>query len=146
MAMLNKGVKLSFATTSSSSSYTDLGELYEYPDMGGSVDTIETTNFDSQNKEYIQGLADMGQLEFTLLDDTGKSGSSYVAIEEHEGELLYYKLSIPTAASTPKTYTFPAYTHVIDKGSSANDSLKYGLVLTVAGNFARTVPTASVNK
>ena len=65
---LTKGIKLSYKASSSSSSYTDLTNLQEIPDLGGSADSVEVTTLDDAAHMYINGLKDYGDsLDFTFL-------------------------------------------------------------------------------
>ena len=46
-------------------------------DIGGSVDEIEQTDFDSLAKEFIKGLADSGSFEISQKISAGSSGEEY---------------------------------------------------------------------
>ena len=66
---LSKGIKLSYKA-SGGNSYTDLTNLQEIPDLGGSADSVEVTTLDDAAHMYINGLKDYGDsLDFTFLYD-----------------------------------------------------------------------------
>ena len=66
--ILTKGVKLSYGATSSN--YTDLTNLQEYPDLGGTADSVEVTTLDDAAHTFINGLLSYGDsLDFVFLYD-----------------------------------------------------------------------------
>ena len=63
MAILSKGIKLSYSS-SGTESYTDLTDLLEIPSLGGSVDKVDVTTLADASKKYINGIKDYGDLAF----------------------------------------------------------------------------------
>ena len=63
MAILSKGIKLSYSSTGTES-YTDLTDLLEIPSLGGSVDKVDVTTLADASKKYINGIKDYGDLPF----------------------------------------------------------------------------------
>lgn len=63
MAILSKGIKLSYSSTGTQS-YTDLTDLLEIPSLGGSVDKVDVTTLADASKKYINGIKDYGDLAF----------------------------------------------------------------------------------
>ena len=63
MAILSKGIKLSYSSTGTDS-YTDLTDLLEIPSLGGSVDKVDVTTLADASKKYINGIKDYGDLAF----------------------------------------------------------------------------------
>ena len=63
MAILSKGIKLSYSS-SGTTSYTDLTDLLEIPSLGGSVDKVDVTTLADASKKYINGIKDYGDLAF----------------------------------------------------------------------------------
>ena len=63
MAILSKGIKLSYSSTGTES-YTDLTDLLEIPSLGGSVDKVDVTTVADASKKYINGIKDYGDLAF----------------------------------------------------------------------------------
>ena len=67
MAILSKGIKLSYGTPANgggSVTYTDLTNLTEIPALGGSPEKVDTTTLADGNKHYINGIKDYGDLSF----------------------------------------------------------------------------------
>lgn len=69
MAVISKGIKLSYKTsTEASSSYTDLTDLQEIPDLGGESEAIEITTLDDAAHKYTDGILNYGDsLAFKFL-------------------------------------------------------------------------------
>ena len=63
MAILSKGIKLSYSSTGTES-YTDLTDLLEIPSLGGSIDKVDVTTLADVSKKYINGIKDYGDLAF----------------------------------------------------------------------------------
>jgi hypothetical protein len=135
---LNKGITLGFKTDVSST-YTVLKCLQEYPDLGGTPETVDATTFDDNNVTYINGLPDYGTLEFTFLDDTGLEGSSYEKLLDIEDTEVTWQVTIPCQNSKKKTFTFPGMGHLIEKGSAPNGALQYGLSIVLTGSSEKDV-------
>lgn len=64
MAILSKGITLSYKASSSASSYTDLTDLLEIPALGATPEKIDVTTLADGEKHYINGLKDYGDLQF----------------------------------------------------------------------------------
>ena len=117
---LSKSIKLSYKS-GSASSYTDLANLQEIPDLGGSADSVEVTTLDDSAHMYINGLKDYGDsLDFTFLYvkaqfDTldGLSGS------------VSWKVTLP--GTSAGNCTFTGEPSVKLNGVGVNDALTYTL-------------------
>lgn len=117
---LSKGIKLSYKA-GSASSYTDLTNLQEIPDIGGSADSVEVTTLDDAAHMYINGLLDYGDsLDFTFLYDktqfntlSGLSGS------------VSWKVTLPGTGGL--TATFDGEPSVRLNGVGVNDAVTYTL-------------------
>ena len=56
MAVISKGIKLSYKTSTEPSNYTDLTDLQEIPDLGGESEAIEITTLDDAAHKYTDGI------------------------------------------------------------------------------------------
>ena len=67
MAVISKGIKLSYKT-GSGSSFTDLTNLQEIPELGGNSEAIEITTLEDAAHMYTDGILNYGDsLAFTFL-------------------------------------------------------------------------------
>lgn len=74
MALISKNIKLAYKT-SGGSSYTDLLNLQEIPDLGGEVEAIEITTLADAAHKYTDGLINYGDnlaFKFLMGDDTNQ--------------------------------------------------------------------------
>ena len=60
MAVISKGIKLSYKTATEPSNYTDLTDLQEIPDLGGETEAIEITTLDDAAHKYTDGILNYG--------------------------------------------------------------------------------------
>jgi len=121
---LTKGLKLSYKATSSGSTFTDLTNLQDFPDLGGSRDTVETTTLDDAAHVYIDGLENYGDsLEFTFLYDK----TQFSALQALSGN-IDWKVTLPGTGAA--TCTFKGSCSVRLNGAGVNAALTYTLAIT----------------
>lgn len=124
--ILTKGIKLSYAAgTSSVTSYTDLTNLQEIPDMGGSTDSVEVTTLADSAHMYINGLKDYGDsIDFTFLYEPVQFGTLNALTGDNS-----WKLSLPdgTDGAIDTTCTFTRECSVRLLGKTYNDAMQYAL-------------------
>ena len=119
---LSKGIKLSYKA-GSASSYTDLTNLQEIPDLGGEADSVEVTTLDDAAHMYINGLLDYGDsLDFTFLYDK----TQFTTLNGLSGTVSW-KVTLPGTGGA--TATFDAQPSVRLNGVGVNDAITYTLSL-----------------
>lgn len=117
---LSKGIKLSYKA-GSASSYTDLTNLQEIPDIGGSADSVEVTTLDDAAHMYINGLLDYGDsLDFTFLYDK----TQFTTLSGLSGSVSW-KVTLPGTGGA--TATFDGEPSVKLNGVGVNDAITYTL-------------------
>ena len=68
MAVISKGISLSYKTTGSSGEYTPLTNLQEIPELGGDSEAIEITTLADEAHMYTDGIKNYGDsLAFIFL-------------------------------------------------------------------------------
>ena len=60
MAVISKGITLSYKTGSGVSQYTELTNLQEIPELGGDVEAIEITTLADAAHVYTDGIKNYG--------------------------------------------------------------------------------------
>lgn len=126
---LSKGIKLSYKA-SGASSYTDLTNLQEIPDIGGDTDAVEVTTLDDVAHMYINGLKDYGDsLDFTFLYDK----TQFTTLNGLSGT-INWKVTLPGTGGM--TATFDGECSVKLNGVGTNDAITY--TLSVKPNSAIT--------
>lgn len=118
--ILSKGIKLSHKT-GTGSTFTDLTNLQEIPDLGGSADSVEVTTLDDAAHMYINGLKDYGDsLDFVFLYDKTQF-SALQAITSAE-----WKVTLPDG-TTATTCTFSGEASVKLDSVGVNAAMTYTL-------------------
>ena len=117
---LSKGIKLSYKA-SGGNSFTDLTNLQEIPDVGGSADSVEVTTLDDTAHMYINGLLDYGDsLDFTFLYDK----TQFTALNALTGTISW-KITLPGTSAL--TASFDGESSVKLNGVGVNDAITYTL-------------------
>jgi hypothetical protein len=125
---LSKGIKLSYKATGST--FTDLTNLQEIPDLGGSADSVEVTTLDDVAHMYINGLLDYGDsLDFTFLYEK----TQFTALAALTGSISW-KVTLPGTGGL--TATFDAEPSVKLNGVGVNDAITYTLSLKPSSAIA----------
>ena len=119
---LSKGIKLSYKA-GSGSTYTDLTNLQEIPDIGGSADSVEVTTLADDAHMYINGLLDYGDsLDFTFLYEK----TQFTTLSGLTGS-QNWKVTLPGTGGA--TASFDAEPSVRLNGVGVNDVITYTLSL-----------------
>ena len=71
--LLTKDIKLSYKNNST---YTEIPNLQECPELGGTAEKVEVTTLADGNKKYINGIKDFGDLAFKFLYDNSTTTSN----------------------------------------------------------------------
>lgn len=119
MAVISKGITLSYKTSGSSSSYTTLTDLQEIPELGGDSEAIEITTLDDAAHMYTDGILNYGDsLAFIFL----YKKEQFTTLQGLEGS-IEWKVSLPDNT----TCTFSGTSSVKLAGVGVNAALTYTL-------------------
>ena len=118
MAVISKGITLSYKTNSGSS-YTTLTDLQEIPELGGDSEAIEITTLDDAAHMYTDGILNYGDsLAFIFLYQK----EQFTALQGLDGS-IEWKVSLPDNT----TCTFSGTSSVKLAGVGVNAALTYTL-------------------
>ena len=118
MAVISKGITLSYKT-SGGSSYTTLTDLQEIPELGGDSEAIEITTLDDAAHMYTDGILNYGDsLAFIFL----YKKEQFTALQGLEGS-IEWKVTLPDNTSC----TFSGTSSVKLAGVGVNAALTYTL-------------------
>lgn len=119
MAIISKGIKLSYKATAGTPTYTDLTNLQEIPELGGTSDTIEITTLEDVAHMYTKGILNYGDtLSFVFLYDKTQF-NTLNGLNESVG----WKVTLPDGM----TCTFSGECSVALAGVGVNSVLTYTL-------------------
>ncbi|MEK4006093.1 phage tail tube protein [Paenibacillus sp. FSL H3-0333] len=133
--ILSKDTKLSYLTTGTS--YVDLLDLQEVPEVGGDPEQVEVTTLADATKRYIPGIRDLGSLAFTFLYDNSTNGSYRILSGlQADGDVQKFKITYPDGTS----HGFAAFPSVKMGAASVNAPLTFTLTLTLNSEITVTNP------
>lgn len=117
MAVISKGIKLSY--TAEGTSYTDLTDLQEIPELGGEAEAIEITTLADAAHMFVDGILNYGDsLTFKFLYDKVQ----FTTLSELNGTIKW-KVTLPDNASC----SFEGTCSVKLDGVGINSPLTYTL-------------------
>ena len=98
--VLTKRIELGYKTkTTVGDTYTKIAGLQEFPDIGGAPEQIDITTLDDTMMHYMNGLKDVGSMEFTFLyDKQDNANSNYQTLckLEDAGDVVSWEVKLPT--------------------------------------------------
>lgn len=129
---LSKGITLSLGDT-------ELPNLQEVPEIGGTVEKVEVTTLADGAKRYINGIKDFGDLSFKFLYDTDDTASSFKALKAAEDAKTIgaFKVLFPDGTSV----AFEAGVSVRMDAASVNAPLTFTADLSLNSDMTWTMPT-----
>lgn len=117
--ILSKGMKLSYKTPGESSTFVDLENLQEIPDLGGEAESVEVTTLADAAHMYIPGLLNYGDnLGFKFLYEK-EQFTALAALTD----VITWKVTLPDDT----TCTFGGKGSVKIDGAGTNAALTYTL-------------------
>ena len=120
MAVISKGIKLSYKA-GSESTYTDLTNLQEIPDLGGESEAIEITTLADAAHMYTDGILNYGDsLSFKFLYDKAQ----FTTLSTLSGSISW-KVSLPDSEAC----TFSGTCSTKLDGVGVNAALTYTLAI-----------------
>ena len=126
MAILSKGIKLSYSSTGTES-YTDLTDLLEIPSLGGSVDKVDVTTLADASKKYINGIKDYGDLAFKF----NYAKEQFTTLNGLTGS-VNFKVTLPDNT----TATFSGEPSVSLEGVGVGAAMTYTLNISLDSDIA----------
>lgn len=128
MAVISKGIKLSYKTSGSEGQYTDLTNLQEIPELGGDAEAIEITTLADAAHMYTDGILNYGDaLAFVFLYEK----TQFTTLQGLTGS-VDWKVSLPDDS----TCSFSGTCSVKLAGVGVNTALTY--TLSIKPNSAMT--------
>ena len=127
MAVISKGIKLSYKVGTSGSTYTELTNLQEIPDLGGETEAIEITTLADGAHKYTDGIKNYGDaLSFKFLYE----GEQFATLNGITG--ADWKVELPDGESC----TFSGTCSVKLDGVGVNAALTYTLSIRPSSAMA----------
>lgn len=137
--ILSKGIKLGYSKTSGGT-YTNIPDLQEVPNLGGSAEKVDVTTLADTNYRYINGIQDFGDLEFKFLYDNSGETSNYRILKglEEAGDVVYFQVEFPDGTK----FDFSGQVSTTIEGASVNTALTFTAAITLNSEISVVNPTA----
>ena len=135
--LLTKGITLSYKKTGST--YTEIANLQECPELGGTAENVEVTTLADGNKKYIKGIKDFGELAFKFLYDNSGAESNYRVVRglEEAGNVVDWKVTFPDNTS----FAFSGEVTTAIDSAAVNAALTFTATITLNSDIAVTNPS-----
>lgn len=134
--ILTKGIKLSYKKQGST--YEEISNLQECPDLGGTAEKVDVTVLADGNKKYINGVKDFGDLAFKFLYDNSGATSNYRVVRglEEAGNVVDWKVTFPDNTE----FAFSGEVTTSIDGASVNNAITFTANITLNSDITVTNP------
>ena len=135
--ILTKGIKLSYKKQGST--YEEILNLQECPDLGGTAEKVDVTVLADGNKKYINGIKDYGDLAFKFLYDNSGATSNYRIVRglEEAGNVVDWKVTFPDATE----FAFSGEVTTSIDGASVNNAITFTATINLNSDITVTNPS-----
>lgn len=136
--LLTKDTTLSYKATSGSSTYTEIGELMEVPELGGDPEQVEVTTLKDNTRRYIAGIKDLGDLTFSFLYDNSSATANFRILKgiQESGETKDFRVEYPDGT----THDFSAQVSVKMDAAAVNAALTFTAAFYLQSDIKITDP------
>ncbi len=130
--------KLSYKT-GSETTFAEIEDLMEVPELGGDPEKIEVTTLSDKVKKHIPGVKDLGDLQFKFLYDNSSSDSNYRKLKglEESKTLATFRVEYPDGTG----HEFEAYTNVKMDAAAVNGALTFTAGFSLQSDIEVTNPS-----
>ena len=134
--LLTKDIKLSYKKENQ---YTEIPNLQECPELGGTAEKVEVTTLADGNKKYINGIKDFGDLAFKFLYDNSTTTSNYRVVRglEEAGNVVEWKVTFPDNTE----FVFSGEVTTAIDSASVNNALTFTANITLNSDIVVTNPS-----
>ena len=139
--VLTKGIELGYKTSGAGETYTKVAGLQSIPDIGGAPEQLDITTFDDTMMHYMNGLKDVGSMEFTFLYDKQDNASSNFQTLcglEDAGNVVSWEIKLPTGTKVH----WDGEVAVTLSGAGVNEPLHFTANIGVSTDIQRVYATA----
>lgn len=138
--MLANGAKLGYKEKGAVGDFTDLPGLKELPDLGVEPEKVENTCLTDNNKQYENGIGDLGEMTYKFKYDNTKADSPYRVMRkaQEDGKVLSFQETLKDGTATE----YDAEVSVKRTGGGVNAVVEFELSMAVQSDLKYTDPSA----
>ncbi len=136
--MLANGATLECKEKGSAGEYQDLPGLKELPEMGNEPEKVENTCLKDENKQYENGIGDLGDMVYKFKYDNTSADSPYrkMRTAQESGKVYSFRETLSDGTITE----FDAQPSVKRTGGGVNGVIEFDLSMAVQSNLKFTDP------
>ena len=140
--MLINGTKLEYKTKGGSS-YTQVKQLMDIPEIGSTKEKVDTTPISATMKTYEFGVGDAGEIAFTIGTESEEDMVQYMTFLglDKSNAIVEWKLTYPNGFNM----TFSAMVNVVLGGGSLNGHVTYTLNLALTSEIEQALALDAVS-
>lgn len=137
--MLVNGTTLGYTTTDPPTSYTNIPDLKEVPDLGAEPEMVDNTALADTIIHNEQGIGDPGSMEYTFRYDNKNASASYRICKSLVGTLTFFQQELPDGTA----FSFSGYPSVRLSGGGVNDPQEFVMSIALQSDITITDPAIS---
>ena len=124
----------------SDDTFTELPDLMEVPEFGGTPEKIDVTVLSDSVKKYVPGIKDLGDLIFKFLYDNATETSNYRVLKamEDASQAVTFQIEYPDQTA----HQFDAIPSVKMDAGAVNGALTFSVTMLLQSEITVTNPTA----
>lgn len=136
--MLANGATLGYKKKGSEGEYTNLPGLKEIPDCGIEPEKVDNTGLTDKNKQYENGIGDLGDMKYKFKYDNSTETSVYRVMRaaQDSGEVLSFQEKLTDGTITE----FDAQVSVKRTGGGVNGVVDIDVTMAVQSDLVVTDP------
>lgn len=117
--------------------FIDVGRVKDFDGPSSDAPEINVSTFDSEEAEYLIGLADAGQVQITGFFQSSDEGQQRLQELHSSGEVANFQLEYNDHASSPSTRDFRATVKSYKESGATNGAYEFQATLRVTGKVTR---------
>lgn len=137
-AKSTKFTKIYAGSIDAPAGFIKIGEVKSFDGPNGSAPTIDVSNFDSEEAEFIPGLGMPGELQMTMNFVGSDQMQQQLDQDRVDGVLRYYKLEFADHATSPSTRVFLASVTSYSTAGATNGAYDAKATLKISGKVIKT--------
>ena len=136
--MLANGATLGYKEKGAAGDFTNLPGLKEIPDMGIDPEKVENTCLTDKNKQYENGIGDLGEMTYKFKFENASATSPYRLMRkaQDDGEILTFQEKMKDGTTT----VYDAQVAVKRTGGGVNGVIDFDLTMSVQSDLTVTDP------
>ena len=138
--MLANGAKLEYKEKSDAAgAYKELPGLKEIPDCGVEPEKVENTGLNDKNKQYENGIGDLGDMTYKFKYEDKSATSTYRVLRQAQenGDVLSFKETLSDGTTTE----YDAEVSVKRTGGGVNGVVEVEAKMTICSDLKVTDPS-----